>query len=142
MPSNQALILAGEPAGRRSGGDALLERATRLVTGSADLKRVTILSAGRDSTVMVQADYFSANDHFSRDAVSGEVAADDEIASANSRLPAIQNTSQNALTVVARGLRSTSEPDTTSYFSKPTQLYAQTQRGFEGTKTSLLDVLA
>ena len=60
LPSNQALILAGEPAGRRAGGDTLLEQASRLVTGSADLKRVTILSARPDSTVVVQADYFSA----------------------------------------------------------------------------------
>jgi len=126
VPSNQALILAGEPAGRRSGGDTLLEQASRLVTGGADLKRVTILSARPDSTVMVQADYFSAN----------------EIPSAASQFPAIQNVPANALAVVNSGLRTSSEPATTSYSLKPTQLYARTQRGLEDTKTSVLDVLA
>jgi hypothetical protein len=117
---------------------ALLEQASRLVTGSADLKRVTILSARPDSTVVVQADYFSANDGYSRD----DVSAGDEIPSAASRLPAIQTVSANPLHVVNSGLRTRSEPTTTSYNLKPTQLYARTQRGFEDTATSVLDVLA
>ena len=132
VPSNQALILAGEPAGRRGGGDSLLEQASRLVTGSADLKRVTILSARPDSTVVVQADYFSANEAYPRNAVS----------SAASQLPAIQNVSRNALAVVNSGLRTSSEPATTSHLLTPAQLYARTQRGFEDGKTSVLDVLA
>ena len=76
------------------------------MTGGGDLKRVTILSARPDSTVVVQADYFSA-----------------------------------ALTVSADSRMST-EPATTSHILKPTQLYARTQRGFEDTKPSVLDVLA
>jgi hypothetical protein len=105
LPSNQALILAGEPAGRRAGGDTFLEQASRLVTGSADLKRVTILSARPDSTVVIQADYFSASDAYRRDEMSTEPAA-------------------------------------ASHILKPTQLYARTQRGFEVTRPSVLDVLA
>jgi hypothetical protein len=138
LPSNQALILAGEPAGRRSGGDSFLEQASRLVTGSADLKRVTIMSARPDSTVVVQADYFSAHGGYSGD----EVSSGEEIPTAASQFPAIQNVSSNALTVVNSGLRTSSEPATTSYHLKPTQLYARTQRGFEDTRTSVLDVLA
>ena len=138
LPSNQALILAGQPAGRRSAGDALLEQASRLVTANGDLKRVTILSARPDSTVVVQADYFSANDSYSQDNVS----SGDEIPAAASPFRAVQNLSQHALTVVTPGLRTTSEPATTSHYLKPTQLYAQTQRGFEDTTTAVLDVLA
>jgi hypothetical protein len=138
LPSNQALILAGEPAGRRSAGDSLLEQASRLVKGSADLKRVTIMSARPDSTVVVQADYFSAHGGYSGD----EVSSGDEIPTAASQPPAVQYTSANALTVVTSDLRTTTEPSTTSYTLKPTQLYARTQRGYEDTKTSVLDVLA
>jgi len=138
LPSSQALILAGEPAGRRAGGDTLLEQASRLVTGSTDLKRVTILSARPDSTVVVQADYFSARDGYSHD----DVSSGDEIPAAASELPAIQNASSNALTVLSSGLRTSSEPEAVSYALTPTQLYARTQRGFEDTKTSVLDVLA
>jgi hypothetical protein len=138
VPSNQALILAGEPAGRPTGGDTLLEQASRLVTGSADLKRVTILSARSDSTVVVQADYFSARNSYSHD----DVSSGDEIAPAASQLPAIRNLSPNALAVVTPGLRTSSEPVTSSYYLQPTQLYAQTQRGFEDAKTSMVDVLA
>jgi hypothetical protein len=137
VPSNQALILAGEPAGLRSGRDTLLEQASRLVTGSADLKRVTILSARPNSTVVVQADYFAAGAAYSHDGVS----SGDEIPSAASRFPAIQTVSPNVLAVVNSGLRTSSEPATTSHNLKPTQLYARTQRGFEDT-TSVLDVLA
>jgi hypothetical protein len=137
LPSNQALILAGEPAGRRTGGDTLLEQASRLVTGSTDLKRVTIMSTRPDSTVVVQADYFSAHHGYQRD----EVSQGDEIPTAASRLPAVQNTSPNALTVVAPDLRASSE-SSTSFTLKPAQLYARTQRGYEDTKTSVLDVLA
>jgi hypothetical protein len=138
LPSNQALILAGEPSGRRSGPDALLEQASRLVTGSADLKRVTIMSARPDSTVVVQADYFSAHDDYPRDRVS----SGDEISPLAARLPAIQNASTNALAVANPGQRTSSQSSTTSYSLKPTQLYARTQSGFEGTKRSVLDVLA
>jgi hypothetical protein len=138
MPSNQALILAGEPAGRRPEGDTLLEQASRLVTGSADLKRVTIMSTRPDSTVVVQADYFSAHDNHSHD----EVYSADEIPAATSHLPAIQNVAPHALAVVGTGVRSNTESTTSSYNLRPTQLYARTQRGLEDTRTSVLDVLA
>jgi hypothetical protein len=119
LPSNQALILAGESAGRRAGGDGLLEQASRLVTGNNDLKRVTILSARADSTVVVQADYFSAHDGY-----------------------ATQNASQSALTVVNAAPPTRGESASTSFSLKPAQLYARTQRGFEDRKTAVLDVLA
>ena len=138
LPGNQALILAGEPAGRRSAGDTLLEQASRLVTGSADLKRVTIMSARPDSTVVVQADYFSTHGGYSGDVNS----SGEDIPTAASQLPAIQNASSNALTLVNSESRTGSEPATMSYNLKPTQLYARTQRGFEDTRTSVLDVLA
>jgi hypothetical protein len=48
LPSNQSLILAGEPAGPRG----------RPAAGGAALQRLTILTARRDSTVVFQADYF------------------------------------------------------------------------------------
>jgi hypothetical protein len=86
------LILAGESAG--------------------NLKRVTIMSARPDSTVVVQAEYFSA---------------DDGIPTIAPQFPAVQNAASYAVS---------------SYVLKPAQLYAQTQRGYEETKTSLLDVLA
>jgi hypothetical protein len=140
LPSNQALILAGEPAGRRTGGDTLLEQASRLVTGSADLKRVTILSARPDSTVVVQADYFSARD---RDGYPPDnLSTGNEIPPATSQLPAVQNASSNALAIATPGLRTSGEPETSSYYLKPTQLYARTQKGFEDTNAAVLDVLA
>jgi hypothetical protein len=138
LPSNQSLILVGEPGGRRAAADPLLEQASRLVTGSADLKRVTILSSRPDSTVVVQADYFPAKDGYS----DHEILSNDEIPSAPPQLPATQSASSNALTLAVSGLRVTGEPATSSYYLKPTQLYAQTQRGFENTNTSVLDVLA
>jgi hypothetical protein len=152
LPSNQALILAGEPAGRRAGGDTFLAQASRLVTGSADLKRVTILSARPDSTVLVQADYFSAHDDFSRDDVShrdvshrdvspGDVSPGDEIL-AVSQLPAVRTVSPNAVTLKYAASPASTESPTSSYYLKPTQLYARTQRGFEVTKPSVLDVVA
>ena len=137
LPSNQALILAGEPAGRRAGGDTFLEQASRLVTGSAELKRVTILSARPDSTMVVQADYFSASDGYQRD----EVSTHDESSTIASQLPAIQHLPSNALAVSAASRMST-EPATASHILKPTQLYARTQRGLEDTRPSVLDVLA
>jgi hypothetical protein len=51
--SNQSLILAGEPPFGRAG---------RLVASGTALKRVTIRAARPDSTVVVQADYFSRDD--------------------------------------------------------------------------------
>jgi hypothetical protein len=138
LPSNQTLILAGEPAGRRTAGDTLLEQASRLVTGSTDLKRVTIMSTRPDSTVVVQADYFSAQHGYPRE----EVSSGDEIPTAASQLPALRNVSPNALIAAAPDLRTSSESSTTSFYLKPAQLYARTQRGYEDTKTSVLDVLA
>jgi hypothetical protein len=76
VSSNQTLILAGESTGRRGTADTLLEQASRLVAGGAELKRVTILAARPDSTVVVQADYFSS----------------DEDPSHDSQLPAVQQT--------------------------------------------------
>ena len=137
LPSNQALILAGETASRRAGADPLLEQASKLVTGSADLKRVTILSARPDSTVVVQADYFSAHDGYSHD----EVSSGDE-PSATAQLPAVQGAAPNALALMSPASRTGIESATSSYSLKPTQLYAQTQRGYEDTRTSVLDVLA
>jgi hypothetical protein len=119
-------------------GDTLLEQASLLVAGSADLKRVTIMSAQPDSTVVVQADYFSAHDDYPRN----EVPSHDRVPTFASQLPAIQDAGPNALTPVIHEVRMSAEPPAASYLLKPTQLYARTQRGFDDTKTSVLDVLA
>jgi hypothetical protein len=49
LPSNQSLILAGEPGGPRG----------REPAGGAALQRVTIMTARQESTLVIQADYYS-----------------------------------------------------------------------------------
>jgi hypothetical protein len=125
VPSNQTLILAGEPAGRRGAADALFEQASRLVPGGAELKRVTILAARSDSTVVVRADYFSG----------------EESASADSQLPATRQSASTALAVLGSGAGTVSGPVANSSYRNPMQLYARTQHGVEDTQ-ALVDVFA
>lgn len=129
-PTNQSLILAGEPGGSRGAPkgvppgvpDSFLGQASRLVAGGAALKRVTIL----------QADYYSR----------------DEGPPVNAR-PANPGDSSNEATSAGAAVAASSSPATlgrsatmSSYFN-PIELYTRTQRGFDhAPKAALLDVLA
>jgi hypothetical protein len=116
LPSNQSLILAGEPGGPRG----------RPAVGGA-LQRVTILTARQESTVVVQADYFSR----------------DEALPFDSRLPALSPPANDALTRDAANYTPPSRAATISSYLNPIELYTRTQRGLEDTsKPALLDVLA
>jgi hypothetical protein len=125
-PTNQSLILARDPA--RSGGapNSLLRQAPPWAAGGAALKRVTILAARPDATVVVQADYFSA----------------EEAASVDAQRPALEQISQHAMTVVDRNPSTLGGPAASSPYRNPIQLYTSVQRGLEDTKAALLDVLA
>jgi hypothetical protein len=125
-PSNQSLILAGEPSGARGGVNTFLDQAARLVAPGAELKRVTILAARPNSTVVVQADYFSRA----------------EYAPVKSELPALPHAASNALRTAALHFGTTS-PTLGSSYRNPVELYARTQRGLDTpSKAALLDVLA
>jgi hypothetical protein len=124
-PSNQSLILAGEPSGAPGGADTLLTQAARLVAAGADLKRVTILAARPNSTVVVQADYFSRDEH----------------SPVGSQLPALPHAPSTALQVMNFGTNRL--PGAASSYRSPVELYARTQRGLDTpSKAALLDVLA
>jgi hypothetical protein len=125
-PTNQSLILARDPV--RSGGagsSSLLRQASEWAAGGAALKRVTILTARPDATVVVQADYFS----------------DEEARSVDAQLPAVEQTSQ-AMTIVGKNPTTLSGPVATASYRNPIQLYTSVQRGLGDTKPALLDVLA
>jgi hypothetical protein len=116
-PSNQTLILAGEPP---------FGRAARLVASGAASKRVTILAAHPDSTVVVQADYLSRDD-----------------SRLDSQPPALEHLAQGAVATVSTNSVMPSRPASTSFYRDPIQLYARTQRGLEDTpKAAFLDVFA
>lgn len=116
LPSNQSLILAGEPGGPRA----------RSAVGGA-LQRVTILTARQESTVVVRTDYF----------------AHDEALPFDSRLPELGAPANDALTMDAAIYTPPSRAATISSYLNPIELYTRTQRGLEDTsKPALLDVLA
>jgi hypothetical protein len=113
--SNQSLILAGEPPFGRAG---------RLVASGTALKRVTILAARPDSTVVVQAEYFSRDDAPPFD----------------SRPPAL---SRGAVATVSTNSAAASRPASTPFHRDPIQLYARTQRGLDEMPAApLVDVFA
>jgi hypothetical protein len=117
-PSNQSLILAGEPP---------FDRTSRLVASGTALKRVTNLAARPDATVAVQADYFSG----------------DNTPSFHSQSPALQYFSRDAVAIAGTNSGTPRRPASTSSYRNPLQLYARTQRGLEDTpKAALLDVFA
>ena len=134
------MILAGEPSGARGGTNSFLDQATRLVGSGAELKRVTILAAHPNSTVVVQADYFSR----------------EEYAPARSELPALPHHASHALQAASHALQASSPNSSTadlyvgttsrgsgSSYRNPVELYARTQRGLDAaSKATLLDVLA
>jgi hypothetical protein len=121
------LILAGEPSGARDGAGSLLDQATRLVASGAELKRVTILATQPNSTVVVQADYFSREAY----------------ASLSSGLPALPHAGSEALQLAATNYPTMSLPRAGSPYRNPVELYARTQRGLDTpSKSALLDVLA
>jgi hypothetical protein len=127
LPANQSVILAREPGGSAARPNALFGQ--DLPGAGGALKRVTILTARPDTTVLVQADYFPPNDN-------GEPAA-------SSALPVLADNSRHALTVAAANSRSPSGPTTFSSYLNPIDLYTRTQRGFDANpKAALLDVLA
>jgi hypothetical protein len=126
-PTNQSLILARDPARSGAGPNSLLRQASQWAAGGAALKRVTILAARPDATVVVQADYFS----------------DEEAApSIDAQLPAVEQISHHAMTVVGKNPTILSAPAATSSYRNPIQLYTSVQRGLDDTKAALLDVLA
>jgi hypothetical protein len=94
LPSNQSLILAGEPGGARG----------RPAASGAALQRVTILTARRDTTVVVQADYFSRDE----DAPIAD-AADTATPSGASRISSYLNPIE-LYARTQRGLKDTSKP--------------------------------
>jgi hypothetical protein len=126
-PSNQSLILAGEPTGARGAADPFLDQAARLVASGADLKRVTILASRPNSTVVVQADYFSR----------------EEYAGSSSELPALPPASSDVLQLAPTKFSTKSLPGAGSSYRNPVELYARTQRSLETpSRAALLDVLA
>jgi hypothetical protein len=125
-PTNQSLILARDPARSRGGSNSLLRQASEWAAGGPALKRVTILAARPDATVVVQADYFS----------------DEEAPSVDAQLPAVEQISHTAMTVVGKNPTTLSAPAATSSYRNPIQLYTSVQRGLGNTKAALLDVLA
>jgi hypothetical protein len=117
LPPNQSLILAGEPGGPRG----------RPAAGGAALQRMTILATRQDSTVVVQADYFSR----------------DEALPFDPRLPEFSPPAYDALNADATNSVTPSRAATISSYLKPIELYTRTQRGLTDTsKPALLDVLA
>jgi hypothetical protein len=132
-PTNQSLILAGEPGGSRGAPVSVLGQASRLVAGGGGLQRVTILSAHSTATVVVQADYFSHDD-------SSAVTSRPEAPTAPS-YDALAPAATNAITVSRPATRGRSA--TISSYLKPIELYMRTQRGLDDApKAGLLDVLA
>jgi hypothetical protein len=125
-PTNQSLILARDPARSGAGPNSLLRQASQWAAGGAALKRVTILAARPDATVVVQADYFSH----------------EEAPSIDAQLPAVEQISHHAMTVVGKNPTILSAPAATSSYRNPIQLYTSVQRGLDDTKAALLDVLA
>jgi hypothetical protein len=137
LPSNQSLILAGEPGGPRA----------RPPAGGASLQRLTILTARQDSTVVVQADYFSHDEALPFDSQLPELSASANDAvtsgSANYPPPSRAATSLPATSLAATSLATTSRSATISSYLNPIELYTRTQRGLTDTsKPALLDVLA
>jgi hypothetical protein len=125
-PTNQSLILARDPLRSGGGPNSLLRQASEWAAGGAALKRVTILAARPDATVVVQADYFS----------------EEEAPAVDAQLPAIAQISRNAMTVIGKNPAALSAPMTASPYRNPIQLYTSVQRGLGDTKAALLDVLA
>jgi hypothetical protein len=127
LPSNQSLILAGEPGGSR----------LRSAPGGAALQRLTITTARQDSTVVVQADYYSP----------------DEASAFDSRLPVPSAPRFDPPALNAPALDAAADEETNfpapsraakgSSYLNPIELYTRTQRGFkDSSKPALLDVLA
>ena len=90
------------------------------------MKRVTILAAHPDATVVMQADYYSA----------------DEAPSVDAQPAALEPISRHAMTVVSKNPPRLSDSAATSPYRNPIQLYTSVQRGLQDTKAALLDVLA
>jgi hypothetical protein len=126
LPSNQSLILAGEPGGPRG----------RPAASSTALQRVTILTARQNTTVVVQADYFSHDAALplgTRLAQLGAPANDAAAADA-ANLANLANTANSA---------TPSGAAKSSSYLNPIELYQRTQRGLkDSSKPALLDVLA
>jgi hypothetical protein len=117
LPSNQSLILAGEPGGPRG----------RPAASGAALQRVTILTARRDTTVVVQADYFSS----------------DEALPPGTRLAELGAPASDVATADAANFAPPTTASRISSYLNPIELYARTQRGLkDASKPALLDVLA
>jgi hypothetical protein len=114
--------------GSGAGANSLLEHASRLVPSHPDLKRVTILAARPDATVVVQADYYSRG--------AARLPAVPAV-------PALEQISSRAMTVSGTGSAMPKRISAVSFPLSPLQLYARTQRGFDDSRRSaLLDVLA
>jgi hypothetical protein len=111
--------------GSGAGANSLLEHASSLVAGHPDLKRVTILAARPDATLVVQADYYSRR------------------AAPLPALPAVDESPGQAMTVSATSSAMPHRISAMPSPSGPLQLYTRTQQGFDGSRRSaLLDVLA
>jgi hypothetical protein len=129
LPSNQSLILAGEPGGPRG----------RPAAGGAAVQRVTILTARQNTTVVVQADYFSRDDALPLGTRLAELGApaNDAAAADATNTANLANLANLANTATPSGAAKIS-----SYLN-PIELYQRTQRGpTDSSKPALLDVLA
>ena len=117
-PSNQTLILAGEPP---YGGTA------RLVASGTASKRAAIPAGRPDSTVVVRSDHLPREDARSFD----------------SQPPVLEHFSRRTVTTTSRNSGAPTRPAAASSYRHPIQLYARTQRGLEDTpNATLLDVFA
>jgi hypothetical protein len=111
---------------------ALLSQASQLVAGGP-LKRMTILAARPDTTVVVQADYYSP----------------EEAGTVDSRLPALAHDAYAAqggaddVIDVQTHSAALGRPTALSSYLNPIEYYASAQRAFENSpRAQLLNVLA
>ena len=129
--SNQSLILAGEATPTAAEPRALLSHASQLVAGGP-LKRMTILASRPDTTVVVQADFYSP----------------EEAAPLQSRRPALEHApdfaqASNDEVVVETNSATLSRPGALTSYLNPIDYYARAQRAFDSPpRAGLLNVHA
>jgi hypothetical protein len=132
LPSNQSLILAGEPGGPR----------VRSASGGAALQRLTILTARQDSTVVVQADYFSPDEASQFDSRL-PVQSGSAFSTPALDAPAFDAPALDAPAAEGTNFPTPSRAAKMSSYLNPIELYTRTQRGLkDSSKPALLDVLA
>jgi hypothetical protein len=111
------------------------------------LQRLTILTAREDSTVVVQADYFSPDEASQFDSrlpvQSGRAFSTPELDSTALDSTALDSPALDASAAEDTNFPTASRPAKISSYLNPIELYTRTQRGLkDSSKPALLDVLA